>query len=343
MGAIIYQHIPATQPVLELTQAPGGQLIQKATSVGFAKETGAAGAGRLSEAKDYFGAGERAFAETRYRDAAHSYRKSIDVLPTMAGYLNLGIALSFSSEPSPAEQVLHDGIQMARKNQERGFESAFFRAFGTLFANQGRLEKALTFHEGALGIARQNCDPLGQATALDSIGWVLYEQRNLPEALEAFEGARRVFRESRIRLGQAMTLNAIGMVYADQGRLEEALKAYQGALQIARQTGDLFSQAASLNNIGLLRSTQGRFSDALIAYTAALEIYRGLGHLLEQADSLSNIAILSAKQRKTREPLELMRTARSIYVQIGAGTKRLRAVEETIGLADAKPGAIGKQ
>jgi len=343
IGTVISQHIPDTKPVLELSQGPGGQLIQKATSVAFATETAGADAGRLNEAANHFGAGDRAFEETRYWDAAASYQKSIDSLPTMAGYLNRGIALSFSFDPGLAERPLHAGIQMARKTRERNFESAFFGALGTFFANRGRLEKALTFHEGALSISTHICDPLGQATALCSIGWVFYERRDLPDALKAFEKARRVFRESGVRQGQAMMLNAIGMVHADQGRSEEALRAYEGALQIARTAGDLSSQAAALNNIGLLRGNEGRLEDALTAHAAALEICKRAGRLREQADTLGNIAILSAKQGKSREALELMNAARSIYVQIGAGTKRLQVAEEKIGLADGKQGARRKR
>ncbi len=336
IGTVISQHIPDAKPVLELSQGPGGQLIQKATSVGFTKETDGAGGGRLSEAKDYFGAGERAFAETRYRDAARNYQRSIDLLPTMPGYLNLGIALLHASDAAHARKVLFDGVEIARRKRDRAFDAAFIGAIAMVFAIQGDLWNAFDVHHVALRIARGICDPLGEGTALAGAGWVSHKRRNLPEALESYEQALKVFEKNRIRLGQAMTLLATGMVYADQGRLEEAFKAYQGALEVARQAGDPLRQAAALNSIGLVRTSQGKFDEALASYTAALELYKEVGHLLGQADTLSDTGILYAKQGKTREALELLSAARAIYVNAGAGTTRLRVLEEQISRLNAK-------
>jgi len=94
-GAAVWKECLTTRASLELIQGPGGESTPKATITGLERELEEAAAERVSEAKDYFKVAERDFAARRYPDAAAIYRKSINVLPTMSGYLNLGISLFY--------------------------------------------------------------------------------------------------------------------------------------------------------------------------------------------------------------------------------------------------------
>jgi tetratricopeptide (TPR) repeat protein len=335
VGIIISQHTLSLKPVLELSRGPGGELILTATLSGFERELKTTGTARATEAANRAAAGERAFAETRYRDAARNYQKSIDLVPTMPGYLNLGVALLHASDGASAKKVLFDGVEIARRKKERAFDAAFIGAIAKVFASEGVLWKAADVHQISLRIARGICDPLGEGAALAGAGWVSYKRGNVPEALELYEQALRVFKRNGIRPGQAMTLLAIGGVQADKGRLEEASQAYHAAREIARRAGDPLRQAAALYGIGVVHAAQGRADDARASYTAALEIYRTTGHLLGQAETLSATGTLYATQGKAREALEVLNEARAIYAHVGGVTTQLRVVEEQINRANA--------
>jgi tetratricopeptide (TPR) repeat protein len=82
-----------------------GALLGKATLSGFETEVTEEATKRASETKDYFEAGERDFAARRYRDAASNFQKSIDALPTISAYLNLGLSFCYTSEYQQARGI----------------------------------------------------------------------------------------------------------------------------------------------------------------------------------------------------------------------------------------------
>ena len=166
----VSKEILSTKSSLELIQGAGGELTQKATYMGFKKELEEAAVERISEAEDYFNAAERDFSASRYQEAANNYQKSINVLPTMMGYLNLGICLSYVSDDSNAENALLFGIQIARKRENKEFEGAFLNNIGTVYFEQGKLEDALKSHQAAFDIFSRIGNHLGLANTYGNIG-----------------------------------------------------------------------------------------------------------------------------------------------------------------------------
>ncbi len=142
-GGLSQTAFSPSRPVIVVVQGPGGEPIQKATSTGFKKELEDTAAELVKEAEDYFNAAERDFGAHRYQDAAANYRKSIDVVPTMSAYLNLGISLYYGSDFPGAEAAFIRGLQLARKKGARGFEGAFLGNIGNVYADQGEKDKAL--------------------------------------------------------------------------------------------------------------------------------------------------------------------------------------------------------
>jgi len=275
----------SVKPSVVLTQGPRGELTQKATPRGFKKELEEAGAELVSKAEDYFKAAEWDFEAREYADAASNYQKSINVVPTMSGYLNRGICLFYVSDFRQAEDAFISGVQIARKKGNRNLEGAFLNNIGLVYSNQGKLEEALKYHKAALEIDKQIGNPLGQAN----------------------------------------TLGNIGIVYFNRGKLEEALKYHQAALEIDKQIGNPLGQASDLNNIGIVYFNRGKLEEALKYHQAALDLHKQIGNPLGQASDLGNIGNVYFIQGKKREALELLRQARAIFLRIGARTKALQA------------------
>ncbi len=183
----------SVQPSLEAIENPAGQSSQRATLSGFENELDEAATERQSEAKDYFEVGERDFGRHHYRDAANNYQKSIDALPTMTAYLNLGNSLYSVSNYESTEKAYIAGLQIARKKRNKEFEGAFVGNIGTVYADQGRLKEALRSYQAALEILKQIGNPLGQANALTGIGIVYSEQGKEHEAVETLDQACTIF------------------------------------------------------------------------------------------------------------------------------------------------------
>ena len=126
-GAFILKGFITEKPSLEVYQGPQGEITQKATPTGITREFKEAAVELANEAKDYFRSGERDFAKRRYIDAAGNYQKSINIVPTMSGYLNLGISLLYVSDFRRAEKALISGVQIARRKHNKLFEGAFLK------------------------------------------------------------------------------------------------------------------------------------------------------------------------------------------------------------------------
>ncbi len=179
--------------MVEFSQGPRGELTQKATLSGFKKELEEAAAERVSEAEDYFNAAERDLLSNRYKDAANNYKKSINILPTMSAYLNLGISLIYVTDYLQAEDILISGIQIARKKADQWYEGAFLGNIGSVYSLQAKVQDALASYQAALKIHKQIGDPLGEANDLASIGITYAMQGKNHESLYVLKKARTIY------------------------------------------------------------------------------------------------------------------------------------------------------
>ena len=202
-GTDAWKDLLTTQPSLEQSQGPGGEIIQKATATGFKKELEEGADELKSEAEDYFNAAEHDYEEMRYREAANNYLKSIEVIPTMSAYLNRGISLRNISSYAQSEDTYISGLQMAQKKQDKDLEGAFRGNIGIVYRNQGKLEEALKSLQAALTIHIEIDNPLGQANTLNNLGTVYGDQSKLEEALKSLQAALTIFIEIDNPLGQA--------------------------------------------------------------------------------------------------------------------------------------------
>ena len=329
------------QPILVVTQGPGGELIERATVTGLRRELEDAAAEQVREAEDYFNAGERDYTADRYRDAATNYQKSVGVIPTMSAYLNLSNSLFFGSEFSKAAEAANAGVQIARRKRDLRFEGIFLNGIGTVHRNQGKLGEALKSNQEALTIMRQIGDQLGVANSLGCVGLVYVQRGNLQEALESYQESLTIKRQIGNRLGEAQDLGNIGSVYFQQGKLSAALELHQESLTIMRQIGNRLGEANSLGNIGLVYSSQDRLEDALKSQRESLTIQRQIGHRLGEANSLGNIGLVYLRQGKSAEALESHQESLAIKREIGNPLGEANSLGN-IGAVHSQQGKLGE-
>jgi len=150
-GASAWKDFPSA-PSLETVQGPAGGVIQKATLTGFKKEVIEAAAERVKESEDYFNAAERDYGGSRYREAASNYQRSVDAIPTMSAFLNLGVSLFYTADYPKAENAFTAGIQIARKKENKEFEAPFLGNLGILYKTRGDLDRAEELYRKSLAI-----------------------------------------------------------------------------------------------------------------------------------------------------------------------------------------------
>jgi tetratricopeptide (TPR) repeat protein len=301
----------------ETVQGPKGEAFQKATESGFEKELKDAADDLKVRAKRFFEAAEKELKPGSYEDAARNYQKSIDLLPTMSAYLNVGISWYYVSNYPKAEQVFLTGLQLARQKGDKRFEGNFLGNIGNVYCQQGKLNEALKSYQQALEIHKHIVNPLGEAANLGNIGVVYANQGKLNEALRSYQQALEIHKHIVNPLGEAADLGNIGIVYYQQGNLNEALGAYQQALEIDKKISNSLGEAADLVNIGNVYYQQGKLNEALGAYQQALEVHKNIGNSHGLVGCLGNIGIVYYQQGKLNEALEFYQQAFEIAREIG--------------------------
>ena len=137
------------------------------------------------EAWPYLDAAEHEFSARRYREAAGNLKKSIEVLPTMSGYLNLGVSQMYLWEFRQAEGNFISGVQIARRQGNKEFEGAFLLNLGNTYFREGKYERALESYRSALKFYEQLGDSASQAAVFHNSGIVYHAQGKLAEALRS--------------------------------------------------------------------------------------------------------------------------------------------------------------
>ena len=331
--------LPSNFSALVPTQGLGGESLQKATLEGFRKELEDTAMELVEEAEDYFDAGERDYTANRFQDAATNYQKSVEVIPTMSGYLNLGNSLLNISDFAGAEKAATSGLRIARNRDDHQFQASFLGNVGLVYRHQGKLEEALKSQQAALTIMRKIGNRQGEANALGNIGLAHRNQGNLDEALESHRASLIIEQEIGNRLGEAKDLGNIGLVYRNQGKLKEALEMHHASLEIMQDIGNRLGGAQELGNIGNVYIQQGNLEAALGTYRASLAIMREIGNPLGEAQSLGNIGNVYFQNGELAHALTASVRARDIFQNIDAAIE-LQKAEENIARVQAEIDAI---
>ena len=72
---------------------------------------------KISTARKHFTFAKKDYKEEQYYKAAQHYRRSIDAIPTMSGYLNLGTSLLRISQHKDAKSAYTSGLELSRKTK----------------------------------------------------------------------------------------------------------------------------------------------------------------------------------------------------------------------------------
>jgi tetratricopeptide (TPR) repeat protein len=272
VGAMSWKSHEEVRGSLTWSQAPGGELAQKATLLGLRR-----GAESGEQAREAFERGDAALSASHFSEATEQYGRSIRAAPTVAGYLNLGMTLLFLEEFHWAEEALRAGLRIAQDEENSWAEGACLESIGRAAQGNGRTEAALGFYREALEIHTRVGNPLGRAIVHTNVGDIYLLQGQLERALRAHQEAFALYTRMELIPGRASALNRLGEVYIRLGRDGEALGAFREALALDTEIGNPLGRANDLRAIASVLGARGERREALEALQEARALYRGLG------------------------------------------------------------------
>ncbi|CAM1508710.1 Fc.00g055580.m01.CDS01 [Cosmosporella sp. VM-42] len=195
-------------------------------------------------------------------------------------------------------ELMTEGVEM------QDSELWTYGAFGDLYADQGRLDKAEAMYERALQGKEKAWGPEHTSTldTVNNLGLLYKSQGRLDKAEAMYERALQGYEKAwgPEHTSTLDTVNNLGLLYADQGRLNKAEAMYERALQGKEKAWgpEHTSTLNTVNNLGLLYADQGRLDKAEAMYERALQGYEkawGPEHT-STLDTVNNLGLLYKSQ-----------------------------------------------
>ncbi|KAK6709714.1 hypothetical protein SNK04_010661 [Fusarium graminearum] len=202
---------------------------------------------------------------------------------------------------------------MAESTGTPHFEPWINGAFGSLYADQGKIYKAEVMYDRALQGYEKAWGPEHTSTldTVHNLGLLYADQGRLDKAEEMYDRALQGYEKAwgPEHTSTLNTVNNLGRLYANQGRLDKAEEMYDRALQGYEKAWgpEHTSTLDTVNNLGLLYADQGRLDKAEEMYDRALQGYEkawGPEHT-STLDTVHNIGLLYADQGRLDKAEEM--------------------------------------
>jgi tetratricopeptide (TPR) repeat protein len=170
------------------------------------------------------------------------------------------------------------------------------------FCNLGRIDKAASAYEEAIGLGQKRGAERDVAIGKLQLGTVRLKQRRYKEALAAYEEARERFTGLDEPGTVATVWHQIGMVYQEEGQSEAAEDAYRKSLAFEVQLGNVAGQARTLGELGLLYGDAlGRTEEAVALFRQAVDMAVKSQDVAKEGGTRNNLALRLRKLRRLDE------------------------------------------
>jgi tetratricopeptide (TPR) repeat protein len=229
------------------------------------------------------------------------FQMTLQILRTFAqcGYFPLygGIFASFSGEYlRDALSYLDEPLRRSEGTQEK---ARILTLLGYSTRALGRSKQAVSFHQQALEIAREEGDSVCEVANLNHLSRTCVAQGNFAEAINFAQRAVILSRQKGDRMGEANALANLGysevfqaqaLEQADADLYEMAIDRLQQGLDLSERVGDRQSQALCLSSLGIAYVVLEQAEGAIAYLEKGIQTAQFTGDLYLQGLNLSYLA-----------------------------------------------------
>ncbi len=196
------------------------------------------------------------------------------------------------SEPERAISFADSALSIAREQGLKVREAEILNQLGIIASVRGDSPTALEYFLSVLRVREEIGDTPGIARIQNNLG-ILY--KNLNDFERSLEFHSRSLETKRLlddSLGIARSLNNIGEIYQQQRNPEEAKKYFEESLDLMLELDFKEGLAATYNNLGEAYKLLNDIDNAIQFHSKSLEIEKELGNISGIGFSYLNIASL---------------------------------------------------
>ena len=188
----------------------------------------------------------------------------------------VGLAYRHLGEVEKAIGYHEQALGILREIGDRRREGTVLGNLGLAYANLGEVEKAIGYYEQQLIIVREISDRYGEGNALGNLGNAYFRSSEVEKAIGYYEQALVIDREIGNRRGEGADLGSLGNACGRLGEVEKAIGYYEQALVIDREIGDRQGEGSALGNLGIAYAGLGEVEKAIGYLEQALAIGRAI-------------------------------------------------------------------
>jgi tetratricopeptide (TPR) repeat protein len=229
---------------------------------------------------------------------------------------NLGGTYYLMGQVQRASSFYDKALHLARERNDRWAEGTSLVDLAMCVSDLGQNARANEYLEQALVIHRELGDRRGESIALGTFAILYSEIGQNTRAIEYFEQALLIDRETESQDREAVDLDNLGSTYMDLGRPDEALRCYTEALAIARGLGFRVIEAESHANMGKLHISENNWGEAARELEQAIEIADDIGNPKVSRDARESLALVNVYQNNLAIARDLVETARKYDVPL---------------------------
>ena len=173
-------------------------------------------------------------------------------------------------------------------------------------------EKAISYYEENLAMAKENFDTISEGRALGQLGNVNYRLGRWDTAVSYHEDRLDIAVKTTDIPGERRALANLANSHAGAGRLDLALKYYKKALELARRSKEQEAEAQACWSLAAAYQLLGDYDLAIMYQRNHLEIARALEDKIGEQKALYNLGPLYSKTGQEEQAAEVLKAARNM-------------------------------
>ena len=192
-------------------------------------------------------------------------------------YANLGHACYSLGDCERAISYHECHLSIAKELGDKDGEGTAYGNLGNAYCTLGDFERAIDYHERDLSIAKEVGDKGGEGAAYDNLGIAYRSLGDFERAIDYHEHHLSTAKEVGDKAGEGRAYGNLGNAYDSLGDFERAIGYHELSLSIAKEVGDKAGEGAAYGNLGNAYYSLGDFERAIGYHERDLSIAKEVG------------------------------------------------------------------
>lgn len=208
------------------------------------------------------------------------------------------------TNPDKALSFAEKALGMAKKEKNLEKEATAYRVFGTCYYYSEQMYDAIDYYTKSLEIVKTLDDPKSLATNYRNVSICYTQLGKTEKAAELLFISLKLADANNDSALLTNLYNDLGGIYFHQNNLERAREYYSNSYRIAKAKNNLLNMATAMNNIASIYATGLEYSQALVCYQESMELRKKVGDTLGLVSSYTNIAQIYALRKEYNKSLD---------------------------------------